>query len=393
VSARRKAPAASAAALALAGCGAAADEGARAAAIERLLDRPSWTIDGRPALPEELVAVEVCGDVRPGFVVESGATLRCEAVLPPDPSWLDVEAAALPIEGEQGPPPRARLAVTLEAGSRARLLHDGFPSAGTPPTAFGFGRARIELYESLGALATFTFRVESGEPATGRKVALANPRIAPRATAEARPRARIDLFAAFPVQSELAAAGAAQPWTALERLVAGGGEWTEECGPARRPIARDGSTEVEWFGLDLLARVPDAPVSRAAGGSALSGDRLDPRLFDRAARTDPWLFRPDGPFVRAHAGWDRSLLQDRFRALGERTLFLELARPRTSELRVLVATAAEGRELDAALARLIGHLKANEAWERTDLALHSIDVRGGGAPTWRGAWVKKPPRP
>ncbi len=364
---------------ALAGCAPRGGEEGGDRPIVRLLDLASWRRDGRPLAASEIGAIEVCGDVRRAIAADDGALLECDLELPAAPSWLDVEAAAIPLEGESAPPPAARLTVRCKAGARETTLYDGFPSSGTPPTAFGFGSARIEIVEldkSLGRRATLTFRVASADASRPRKVALAHPRISPRATASDRPHVELDLFCRGPDHAELLAPDAAQRWPSFRRFMNEGARWVE---PAPEAALADASSfEIEGFGpLEELQGEKLEGVARPA---------VDLRPFDSIARTDPWLFRADDPFVVAHKAWDPTLLRDRFRALGEHALFRELARPRRAALHAVVATRATASELDLALGRLVAHLRANELWD--DAAL-TIGVVRGEPPTPTGAWVRR----
>jgi hypothetical protein len=91
--------------------------------------------------------------------------------------------------------------------------------------------------------------------------------------------------------------------------------------------------------------------------------------------------------VAEHRGLDEALLRDRCRALGERALFLELARPRRTRLQAIVATRASEAELDGALARLLAHLEANELLQDAELVIHVLGA-DGGRPSRIGAWER-----
>ena len=362
-------------------------ETAPAQSVIRLLDLP-WRLGDRAASSEDVVPLEVCGNLHPGFAVDEGVELRCELTLPSTPSWLDVDVALLEQAGETAPPPPARLTVTRRtaggsavSGSRGdATLYDAIPSPGTPPTAFGFGRARIEIVDELGTPCELCFRVTAAQPGSPRKAALGDPRLVPRVTASARSHLHIELFAAAPDVAMLQAVGPDGPqgglkWSAFRDLVADGATWRAAGDTPRPKLPRDSSTELAWFG----------PLEE------LGASQVVARLLDEATRTDPYVFRAEDPFVVAHRGWDEALLRDRFRALGERALFRTLAQPRRADACVFVATSVEGEALDAALARLLAHLRANELWGRTDLTIRVVRTEGVSRRE-AGAWVRAAPR-
>jgi hypothetical protein len=369
--------------LLFAGCGRGEEPASSGAGRERepglvrLLAAGRWRRDGVALAPAELAVAEVGGAARPAWIVEDGATLECDAALPREASWLDVEAAALPVAGETRPPPPVRLTARVRAGAFEATLHDGIPSAGTPPTAFGFGAARLELVAPqllAGGDATFTFRIECTERSPSRRVALASPRIAPRATAADRPRLRVELHARAPDEAALAAAGAKERWPAFADLLGDGARWESPpfAGPSEEALLVGPADEVEWFG-------PVVESTKESGAAR----------FDSAERCDPWRFALDDPLVVAHAGWDEALLRDRFRALGEHRLFRELARPRRGGLEVVVATRVEGAELDRALGRLVAHLRANELWDGTELVVAPLAAEGASPSR---PWLRRPRR-
>jgi hypothetical protein len=346
-------------------------------AFTRLLIDEHWRLEGAELPNDRVEAVEICGDVRPGFVVDAGATLECDCRLPAEPFWLDVECALLPEQGAPaGPPPPARLVVSIRHPAGESLLHDGFPYQGTPPTAFGFGRARIEIREGLGGDATLVFRV-LGAGSEPRRAVLAGPRLSPRVTAHARAALRVDLRIAHqgpvPREPEFAAT-----FPGLAQLVADGA--LDEAAAGDRRI---GAVPLDD---DLLARAAGsarAPDRLVLGfGAFAPGAALPPgfRLFDALALTDPFRFDPLEPIGPSLAGtqaaWDEELLRDRARALGEHSLFRELAMPRRGQVHVIVVTHGSG-DADAALVRLVSHLRANELWDSAELAVHLV---GDGDP-------------
>lgn len=359
-------------------------------AFTRLLVDARWRLDGEKLSNDRVEAVEICGDVRPGLVVDAGATLECDFRLPAEPAWLDVECALLPQPGAPaGPPPPARLVVSVRHPAGESLVHDGFPYQGTPPTAFGFGRARIEIREGLGGDATLVFRV-LGSDSEPRRAVLAGPRLSPRVNAHDRAALGVDLLIVLqgPVPRE---PDFTATFPGLAQLVADG-VIVESDGPGPRigvvPLDDDGLARAA-----ASARAPDRLI--LGFGAFAPGAALPPgfRLFDALAVTDPWRSDPVdamGPtFLRAHDGWDGELLRDRARALGERSLFRELVMPRRGRLHAIVVTRGAG-DADAALVRLVQHLRANEIWDSTELAVHLLGA--GDSPAGTRTFVRAPAR-
>lgn len=329
--------------------------------------------------PAKAAMVEVAGEARLALRVGAGEVVRCEIRLPAEPCWLDVEAAALP-DGPSAEDMRAGAVVDVvqvAGAQRTTLLHT-VADPGTKPSAFGWGHARVEVHEHLGETVTFELRVEPAPGAPGGTVrptafALALPRLAPRADANDRAWCFVDWLGAGPTAEEVDASGALQAWPGLRRFLAandavevvrvdsGGVTGT-------RPAGAASPADVVASGVELQAFGSEDPLYE--GESAR-------RACDRFARVDPFAHDGDDPALRGLARLDLALRADRARALGERTLQIELTRPRRAALGVEVTSLRDGAAGDAALGRLLDYLAVHQRLERTLLLVRTRPAGGG----------------
>jgi hypothetical protein len=330
--------------------------------------------------------VEVAGEARPAVELASGELLACEVVLPREPCWLDVEAARrddAPAALSGAP---LLLDVALIAGSERTTLLHALPSPGTKPTALGWTHSRIEIARHLGEGVRLEFRLapppqEVASPAPPR-FALADPRLSPRVDANERPWSVVDWLAPGPDAEELAQPDAAKRWPGYARVAVATPD--AEVVPARRH--RDGTAatgalaaavELELFGCER----PGDPGEVAR------------RVCDRFARTEPLgPFTPerDDPALHALARLDLAVRADRARALGERTIQCELARPRRAPLLVEITSSRAASACDAALLRLQEFLAANGLLERTLFVVRTPPA--AGLASGRGLAIARIPR-
>ncbi len=346
--------------LAASGC----DDGPAPPLFARLA-RPTLEPATLRTAPLEPRMIEVCGDVRPAFVVTSGAPLYLELPTLRATAWLDVAAAALP-EGNS-PPPNVRLRVERRAHFPAtahELLYDGLPSPGRTP-AFGWGEARVELSPPRERLEELVMSVELAEPlpagAALPTLVIAVPRLAERAVAGVRPtswiewRCELPSAAALPSAAELEqllAVAAAQllPLAAVEAV-------------QRPPFVAP--PFVRWESLQYGNRSGSLPAYDAE----VPLDRL--LRFDGAAAPGPVATALPGL-----AAWGEAVLAERQRQLGEHRLFLEIARPRHAPLHVQLVTCQPLAPALAALRRLTAHVNANDLADRTWLDVTFVATDG-----------------
>lgn len=335
-----------------------------------------------PTAPLEPRMVELCGDVRPAFVVTAGAPLYFELPTLRATAWLDVAVAVLPEEStpppaaeESTPPPAVRLRVELAdrvgavSGGVRELVYDALPSPGRPP-AFGWGEARIELppaRDRAAALNELILTVELAEPllagAAPPKLLIALPRLAERAFADVLPKSWIEWRCELPPEQPLPDAAE------LERLLAAAGAQLSPLAASRadaraeRPAPFAGPRE----GIETLRFDRHAPI--------VAWDPAAP--FDRFVRFDGAA--APGPVAAALpqlAGWGEAVLAERQRQLGEHRLFLEIARPRHAPLHVMLVTLQSRETALAALRRLVDHVAANELVDRTWLDVTFVAADG-----------------
>jgi hypothetical protein len=324
--------------------------------------------------------VEVAGEARLALRVAAGEVVRCEVRLPAEPCWLDVEAAAL-LDGD--PAERAQDGVVVDlvqvAGAQRTTLLHTLADPGTKPSAFGWGHARVEVQDHLGEAVTFELRVEPAPGAPNAMVrpgtfALALPRLAPRADANDRAWSFVDWLGAGPTAEEIDASGAPQNWPGHRRLLAASDAVeVVRVAPASdtagtRPAGAASPADVVASGVELQAFGSEDPLDE--GETAR-------RACDRFARVDPFARAGDDPALRGLARLDAVLRADRARALGERTLQIELTRPRRAALCVEVTSLRDGATCDAALSRLLDYLAVNQQLERTLLLVRTRPAGGG----------------
>jgi hypothetical protein len=338
-------------------------------------------VDGRASGSVAAEPVDVVGDVRQAFRFEEGVELTIGLIPLPAPAWLDVAVASLVDESAGGEdaavPPTPRLIVVRETAGQRTTLFDGFPSPGRPP-AFGWAATRLELRESLDHASLLHFRAELPSAGVAARFALAVPRVAPRVTARERGAAFIDwsaeIVGPLPTAAELgdrlAAAG-----TVVEMTAADAAPPLPERHPARALLAAGIEREQLAFG----------PVP-------LADDLLLPAR-DRWCRFDPWGDAADDAAMKEGLanGFAREVLVERGRLLGEHLLFTELARPRLAPISVRVATRVTAEHADAALARLLGFIAANDLIDRVVLRVRRVEVgapRSGAFTT--SAWWRWP---
>jgi len=356
--------------LVAAGC---ARSGEVAADLHRLGDR------------KKAAMVEVAGEARLALRVAAGEVVRCEVRLPAEPCWLDVEAAALPDDDPAGHAQDGVVVdvVQLSGAQRTTLLHT-VADPGTKPTAFGWGHARVEVKDHLGEAVAFELRVEPAPGAPNARVrpgpvALALPRLAPRADANDRAWSFVDWLGAGPSAEEIDASGAPQTWPGHRRLLAASdavevvrvalASGTAGARPAgTRPAGAASPAEVVASGVELQAFGSEDPLDEGEAAR---------RACDRFARVDPFARDGDDPALRGLARLDLALRADRARALGERTLQIELTRPRRAALCVEVTSLRDGATCDAALGRLLDYLAVNQQLERTLLLVRTRPAGGG----------------
>jgi len=355
------------AAVAMAGAGC-ARSGEDAADVVRLGD------------PARAAMVEVAGEARLALRVAAGEVVRCEVRLPGEPCWLDVAAAALP-DGRPAEDARDFVVVDVvqvAGAQRTTLLHT-VADPGTKPSAFGWGHARVEVLDHLGEAVTFELRVEAAPGAPGATVrpgtfAIALPRLAPRADATDRAWSFVDWLGAGPTAEEIDASGAPQNWPGHRRLLA-----ASDAVEVVRVAPASASTAARPAGAASPADVAASDVELQAFGAE---DPLDEgeaarRACDRFARVDPFARDGDDPALRGLARLDAALRADRARALGERTLQIELTRPRRAALCVEVTSLRDGASCDAALSRLLDYLAVNQQLGRTLLLVRTRPAGGG----------------
>jgi len=335
--------------------------------------------------PARAAMVEVAGEARLALRVAAGEVVRCEVRLPAEPCWLDVEAAALP----EGPPAKnARDFVVVDvvqvAGAQRTTLLHAVADPGTKPSAFGWGHARVEVLDHLGEAVTFELRVESAPGAagaTGRPggFAIALPRLAPRSDATDRAWSFVDWLGAGPTSEEIDASGGPQNWPGHRRLLAASDAVeVVRVAPASssiaarpagtRPAGAASPAEVAACGFELQAFGSEDPLDERKAAR---------RACDRFARVDPFARDGDDPALRGLARLDAALRADRARALGERTLQIELTRPRRAALCVEVTSLRDGASCDAALSRLLDYLAVNQQLGRTLLLVRTRPAGGG----------------
>ncbi|HET6164386.1 MAG TPA: hypothetical protein VFG37_12010 [Planctomycetota bacterium] len=361
------------AAVVLAGAGC-ARSGEVAADVHRL---------GDLAKAAKAVMVEVAGEARLALRVAAGEVVHCEVRLPAEPCWLDVEAAALP-DGD--PAEHAQDGVVVDvvqvAGAQRTTLLHTVADPGTKPSAFGWGHARVEVRDHLGEAVTFELRVEPAPGAPGAPnaivrpgtFAIALPRLAPRADANDRAWSFVDWLGAGPTAEEIDASGAPQNWPGHRRLLAASDAVeVVRVAPASdtagtRPAGAASPAEVVASGVELQAFGSEDPLDEGEAAR---------RACDRFARVDPFARDGDDPALRGLARLDRALRADRARALGERTLQIELTRPRRAALCVEVTSLRDGATCDAALSRLLDYLAVNQQLERTLLLVRTRPAGGG----------------
>lgn len=336
--------------------------------------------------PARAAMVEVAGEARLATRVAAGEAVTCEVRLPEAPCWLDVEAAAL-----AGDDPAAHvqdgvvLDVALVAGAQRTTLLHAIPDAGTKPTAFGWGHARIECFDHLGETVRLEFRVDAAPAAPAapgtpvapdrpRAFALSLPRLAPRADAGDRAWTFVDWLGAGPSPDDLEASGSSQRWPGHRRLLAAShavdvvrAPPSQEAGTAR-PLGDSSPKTAAACGAELAAFGAEDPRDEGEAGR---------RACDRFARVDPFARDGDDPALRSLARLDAALRSDRARALGERTLQIEITRPRRAGLCVEVTSLRDGAACDAALARLLDYLAVNQRLDRTLLLVRTRPPGGG----------------
>ena len=335
--------------------------------------------------PSKATMVEVAGEARLALRVAAGEVVRCELRLPAEPCWLDVEAAALP-DGDPAGDARDLVVVDVvqvAGAQRTTLLHT-VADPGTKPSAFGWGHARVEVLDHLGEMAVFELRVEPAPGAPGAPnamnrpgtFAIALPRLAPRADANDRAWSFVDWLGAGPTAEEIDASGAPQDWPGHRRLLAASNAVeVVRVAPAggnsgARPAGAASPADVVASGVELQAFGAEDPLGEGEGEAAR-------RACDRFARVDPFARDGDDPALRGLARLDRALRADRARALGERTLQIELSRPRRAALGVEVTSLRDGATCDAALSRLLDYLAVNQQLERTLLLVRTRPAGGG----------------
>ena len=342
----------------------------REIALLRLFEAGHCTIagsGGERAAPRASM-LEVAGEARPALEVTSADVVTCEVVLPRAPCWLDVAAARrddAPAALSGAP---LLLDVTLVAGTERTTLLHALPSPGTKPTALGWTHARVEISRHLGESVRFEFRLEpppqESPPPAAPRFALADPQLSPRVDANERPWSVVDWLAPGPSAQELAQADAAKRWPGYARIAAEAADADVIAAPPSRFARPAGELELQAFGCEQ----PD------------DGGELERRACDRLARTDPiGPFAPDrdDPALRTLAQLAPATRADRARALGERTIQCELARPRRAPLAVEVTSGRAAVECDAALLRLQEFLVANGLMTRTLFVVRTLPQPGG----------------